>query len=153
MEIFNNLDWLIYGILIGLFVPITLLIGNRQFGISSALQNICLVVFPKTKNIFSNYNLEKNDWKLYFVLGIVLGGFLGSHIFSNTSIQFLPDKYYSIQGILTLLLGGFLVGFGTRYANGCTSGHSITGLSMLKLSSLIATISFFVGGLIFTFLL
>ena len=75
MDIFNNLDWLIYGILIGLFVPITLLIGNKQFGISSSLQNICLVVLPKTKQVFSNYDLAKNDWKLYFVLGIVLADF------------------------------------------------------------------------------
>ncbi|MCB9248862.1 MAG: YeeE/YedE family protein [Ignavibacteriales bacterium] len=153
MEIFNNLDWLIYGILIGLFVPIILLVGNKQFGISSSLQNICLVVFPKAKNVFSNYDIKKNDWKLYFVLGIVLGGFLASNIFSAAPMNFLPEKYYSLQGILTLLLGGFLVGFGTRYAGGCTSGHSITGLSMLQLSSLIATISFFIGGLIFTFLL
>ncbi len=152
MDIFNNLDWLIYGILIGLFVPITLLIGNKQFGISSSLQNICLVILPKTKRVFSNYDLAKNDWKLYFVLGIVLGGFLAANYFSSSVIQFLPDKYYSFQGVLTLILGGFLVGFGTRYANGCTSGHSITGLSMLKLSSLVATVSFFIGGLIFTFL-
>ena len=153
MEIFENLNWLIYGILIGLFVPITLLIGNKQFGISSSLQNICLTVFPKTKNIFSNYDIKNNDWKLYFVLGIVFGGFLTSNVFSEIPIQFLPEKYYSLQGILTLFLGGFLVGFGTRYTNGCTSGHSITGLSMFQLSSLVATISFFVGGLIYTFLL
>lgn len=151
MEIFDNLNWLIYGILIGLFVPITLLIGNKQLGISSALQNMCLVIIPKSKGVFNNYESIKNEWKLYFAIGIVIGGFLASNIFSAEVKQFLPEHYYSFEGIITLLFGGFLVGFGTRYANGCTSGHSITGLSMLKLSSLVATISFFVGGLILTY--
>ncbi|MEE9430712.1 MAG: YeeE/YedE thiosulfate transporter family protein [Melioribacteraceae bacterium] len=151
MEIFNDLSWLVYGVLIGLFVPLIFLIGNKQFGISSSLQNICLTVFPKSKKVFSNYNLDANKWKLFFVLGIVAGGFFAANFFSSEPNQFLPDHYYSVKGIFTLLFGGFLVGFGTRYANGCTSGHAITGLSMLKLSSLIATISFFVGGLLLTF--
>ncbi len=151
MEIFNDLDWLIYGVLIGLFVPITLILGNKQFGISSSMQNICSLLIPKSKSIFSEYDLIKNDWKIYFVIGIVIGGFLASSLFSNSPIEFLPDHYYSMNGIITLFFGGLFVGFGTRYANGCTSGHSITGLSMLKLSSLLATISFFIGGLIYTF--
>lgn len=153
MEIFDNLNWLIYGILIGLFVPITLVLGNKQFGISSAMQNICSVVIPKTKSFFSASELKSNSWKIYFVLGIAIGGFLASNIFSESTISYLPEHYYSFSGIITLFLGGILVGFGTRYANGCTSGHSITGLSLLKLSSLLATISFFVGGLIYTFIL
>lgn len=153
MEIFNNLDWLLYGILIGLFVPIILLLGNKQFGISSAMQNVCSVIIPKTKAIFSKEELKENSWKLYFVIGIVIGGLLATNLFNMSNVHFLPQKYYSLEGIITLLLGGILVGFGTRYANGCTSGHSITGLSMLKLSSLLATISFFVGGLIYTFII
>lgn len=151
MEIFNDLDWLIYGVLIGLFVPITLILGNKQLGISSSMQNICSILIPKSKSIFSEYDLKKNNWKLYFVIGIVFGGFLASNIFSNSPTEFLPDHYYSMKGIITLFFGGLLVGFGTRYANGCTSGHSITGLSMLKVSSLFATISFFIGGLLYTF--
>ncbi|MCW8850551.1 MAG: YeeE/YedE family protein [Melioribacteraceae bacterium] len=152
MEIFENLNWLIYGILIGLFVPITLLIGNKQFGISSSLQNICSLILPKSKSVFKSYDFKLNDWKTYFVVGIVMGGFFASNVFTKSSINYLPDDYYTIGGILTLFVGGLLVGFGTRYANGCTSGHSITGLSMLKLSSLIATISFFIGGLFYTFI-
>lgn len=153
MEIFENLSWLLYGILIGLFVPATLLIGNKQFGISSSLQNICLTVLPKSKSIFKGYDFKLNDWKLYFVIGIVIGGFLAANYPAESSTSFLPIEYYSLSGIVTLFIGGILVGFGTRYANGCTSGHSITGLSLLKLSSLLATISFFVGGLIYTFIL
>ena len=151
MEIFENLNWLIYGALIGLFVPITLIIGNKQLGISSALQNLCSTIIPKSKLIFGIEEIKSNDWKLYFVIGIVIGGFFASNIFSNSSIEFLPESYYSIEGLLTLFVGGIFVGFGTRYANGCTSGHAITGLSMLKISSLIATIAFFVGGLLHTF--
>ncbi len=153
MEIFDNLDWLIYGILIGLFVPITLVLGNKQLGISSAMQNICSVIIPKTKSFFSTDELKSNSWKIYFVVGITIGGLLASNFFTDSPISYLPEHYYSISGIVTLFLGGILVGFGTRYANGCTSGHSITGLSLLKLSSLLATISFFVGGLIYTFIL
>lgn len=153
MEIIDNLNWLVYGILIGLFVPIILFLGNKQFGISSAMQNICSVIIPKTKTFFSEDELKNNSWKIYFVIGIVIGGLLASNVFEESSISYLPDHYYSLSGIVTLFLGGILVGFGTRYANGCTSGHSITGLSLLKLSSLLATISFFVGGLIYTFIL
>jgi uncharacterized membrane protein YedE/YeeE len=152
MEIFDNLNWLVYGILIGLFVPATLLIGNKQFGISSSMQNICSVIFPKTKSIFTGYDFKNHDWKLYFVIGIAIGGFFAANIFSELPVTYLPEHYYTFEGLLTLFAGGLLVGFGTRYAGGCTSGHSITGLSFLKLSSLIATISFFIGGLIYTFL-
>lgn len=152
MTIFDNLDWLVYGLIIGLFVPTTLLIGNKQFGISSSLQNLCALVIPKSKSIFSTKDLSNNNWKLYFAVGIVAGGFLASNFFNPQNTIYLPNEYYSFNGIIILFFGGLLVGFGTRYANGCTSGHSITGLSLLKLSSLIATVSFFVGGLIYTYL-
>ena len=59
----------------------------------------------------------------------------------------------TVKGFIMMVIGGFLVGFGTRYANGCTSGHSIMGISNLQLSSLIATCCFFAGGLIMTWLI
>jgi uncharacterized membrane protein YedE/YeeE len=74
--------------------------------------------------------------------------------FSTIGESLLPpelfswDAVFSIKGFLILVVGGFLVGFGTRYAGGCTSGHAITGLSSLQLPSLIAVIGFFIGGLI-----
>ena len=70
-----------------------------------------------------------------------------TRLLSSSAIEFLPDSYSGVGGALRLLLGGFLVGFGTRYADGCTSGHSITGISNLSWPSLVATIFFFVGGL------
>jgi uncharacterized membrane protein YedE/YeeE len=60
---------------------------------------------------------------------------------------------HSVKGILILLIGGLLIGFGSRYAGGCTSGHAISGLSNLQWPSLIAVIGFFTGGLIMTHLL
>ncbi len=149
--IFGNWNWYIAGPLIGLFVPLTLIIGNKMFGISSALVHICTLVLPKEKIKTFKYNWEENSWKFYFVIGIVIGAFITTNFLSDHPEKFLPDMYYSFSGYIKLFIGGILVGFGTRYANGCTSGHSITGLSLLQSSSLKATISFFIGGLIFTF--
>lgn len=72
---------------------------------------------------------------------------------------FVPEEIFSFEALLTakgfilLIIGGFLIGFGTRYASGCTSGHAISGLANLQLASLIAVIGFFIGGLTSTYLL
>jgi uncharacterized membrane protein YedE/YeeE len=58
------------------------------------------------------------------------------------------NSLVTIKGFLLIIVGGFLVGFGTRYAGGCTSGHSIMGLSNLQWPSLVATVCFVVGGFI-----
>ena len=150
-NIFETWNWYIAGPIIGLFVPILLVATNKLLGISSSFTHICTLLLPATKKMFSDHNWESNSWKLYFVLGITIGGFLSSEFLSETTIAFLPAEYYSPLGFLKLFLGGILVGFGTRYANGCTSGHSITGLATLQFSSLKATISFFIGGLLFTY--
>jgi uncharacterized protein len=63
------------------------------------------------------------------------------------------ESLFTIRGFIMLVAGGFLVGFGSRYAGGCTSGHAIMGLSDLQVPSLIATISFMVGGFIMANLL
>ncbi len=63
------------------------------------------------------------------------------------------DQLFTLKSILFMLFGGFLVGFGTRYAGGCTSGHSIMGLSNLQWPSLVATICFMLGGFISTWFL
>ena len=81
----------------------------------------------------------------------MLGAFITVNFLSTNKVEFLPAKYFSGSGYLQLFIGGILVGFGTRYANGCTSGHSITGLSTLQVSNLKATIAFFIGGLLYTF--
>lgn len=165
--------WYISGPLIGLMVPLLLILGNKSFGISSSLRHFCAACIP-TEIKFFKYNWKSEAWNLIFVLGVIAGGFFAGYVFKNPEpVQIsqntindlniygisnfsglFPVEIFNISNLLTIkgfvfmVVGGFMVGFGTRYANGCTSGHSIMGLSNLQLSSLIATISFFVGGLI-----
>ena len=151
-EIFSTWNWYIAGPLIGLFVPLLLIIGNKMFGISSAFEHICSISLPESMSAVLEYSRAKNAWKFYFVIGIMLGGFISVNFLSDSGTAFLPDNYYSFAGYIELFIGGLLVGFGTRYANGCTSGHAITGFSLLNPGSIKSTISFFVGGMIYTYL-
>jgi len=154
MEPISNVwPWYVAGPLMGLFVPFLLIVGNKLLGISSSFQHICSIVLNTKKFSASGYNAAANRWKFFFVIGITLGGLTANLFLGAGDISFLPQQYYSLKGLILLFIGGFLVGFGTRYANGCTAGHSIAGISTFQLSGLIATISFFVGGLIYTHLL
>lgn len=163
--------WYVAGPLIGLTVPLLLLMGNRRFGISSSLRHLCAALGSRLP--FFQYNWRAEGWNLAFVLGIVLGGFVAGVLWVNphpvalnpqtagalaqmgvsADSGFVPQELFSWQAVLSLpglvflLLGGFLIGFGARWAAGCTSGHSITGLAALQLPSLLATVGFFVGGL------
>jgi uncharacterized protein len=165
--------WYVAGVLIGLTVPALLLIGNKSFGISSSLRHICAACLP-AKIPFFNYDWKKEKWNLFFVAGILLGGIITVTFLSNPSPininpktvaqlqelgvtdfeHLMPADIFSWQNLLRLkgfmffVAGGFLVGFGTRYAGGCTSGHAIMGLSNLQWPSLVATISFMIGGFI-----
>ena len=165
--------WSIAGVVIGLTVPSLLLLGNKKFGISSSLRHICAACFP-AKIPYFQYEWRKEIWNLFFVAGVALGGLIANTFLRNpvdmviaekTQIilsqygirdysNLMPteifnwDNIWTLKGFVFFVLGGFLVGFGTRYAGGCTSGHSIMGLSNLQLPSLIATICFMIGGLI-----
>ena len=165
--------WYVAGPLIGLTVPFLLIIGNKTFGISSSMRHLCAICFPSKISYF-NYDWKKEVWNLFFVVGIIFGGIVSSTILVdpnpvqlnpalikelhqyniNNYSQLIPHDIFnwqtllSLKGFLLMVVGGFLVGFGTRYAGGCTSGHSITGLSNLQFSSLVATIFFMVGGFI-----
>ena len=88
---------------------------------------------------------------MFFVVGIVIGSAIAMYALSDAPFPLLPEYYQGFRGAAALFVGGVLVGFGTRYADGCTSGHSIMGMSNLKWPSLVATIGFFIGGLIITF--
>ena len=165
--------WYIGGPLIGLMVPLLLIVGNKAFGISSNLRHICAACFPANIPFFK-YNWKQESWNLFFVTGIILGGVItaswltaGDPIQINPALQtelagygitkidsLQPTELFNFQNVLTvkgfmlIVVGGFLVGFGTRYAGGCTSGHSIFGLSTLQWPSLVATICFMAGGMI-----
>ncbi len=143
--------WWLAGILIGLTVPLLYLLSGKAFGISTSFQQIGAMCAPQSQlDYFHNYDRRGGRWTLVFVVGIALGGFIGSHWMTADPIDFLPATYAGWPGAVKLLVGGFLVGFGTRYAGGCTSGHSITGISHLNWPSVVATICFFAGGLTVT---
>ena len=163
--------WWVGGPLIGLTVPLLLWLGNKSFGISSNLRHLCALVLPESaKPQFFRYDWRAEKWNLAFALGLVLAGAVFGGLLANpqpahlsaAGVQSVHDLGVAVRpglvpaeltdlrhpGVWALLaLSGLLIGFGTRYAGGCTSGHAITGLSTLQLPSLIATVSFFAGGI------
>jgi uncharacterized protein len=167
--------WSVAGIFIGLTVPILLIIGNKNFGLSSSLRHICAAVIPANLPFFK-YNWRAEIWNLFFVAGIFVGGWIANTWLYNPSEIliaestvsdlkalgvssflslmpadiFSPDQIFTLKGLIFFVIGGFLVGFGTRWGNGCTSGHAIMGLSSLQWPSLVATCCFMAGGFIMT---
>lgn len=166
--------WYLSGPLIAIVMFLLLYFG-RTFGMSSNLRTLCAIGGAGKRVEFFRFDWKSQKWNLVVVLGAIVGGFISHEFLSNpinidlsqntvTDLEtlgfstigesLLPpelfswDAVFSIKGFLILVVGGFLVGFGTRYAGGCTSGHAITGLSSLQLPSLIAVIGFFIGGLI-----
>ena len=175
MEILSQpWPWYISGPCIALIMFLLLYFG-RTFGMSSNLRTLCAIGGAGKRVEFFKMDWRNYKWNLVVVLGAVLGGFIADTLlvspeaialseqtikdltslgFSDAGATLLPNELFnwenvlSVKGLLILIVGGFLVGFGTRYAGGCTSGHAITGLSSLQLPSLIAVIGFFIGGLI-----
>jgi uncharacterized membrane protein YedE/YeeE len=147
--------WYISGPLIGLTVPLLLLLTGNNFGISSSLRHIGAACAPRLKlpYLSQGYNWRDHIWSIIFAGGVVVGAFIGNFLLSAEPQTFLPAALISWKGALILFAGGLLIGFGTRYADGCTSGHTIMGISALSWPSLVATIFFFVGGLLSTWLL
>ena len=165
--------WYVAGPLIGLTVPLLLILGNRTFGISSSLRHVCAACIPANISFFK-YDWKKESWNLLFVLGVLIGGFLTATLLDDPApVQVNPKlaeellsygvsdytnlvpselfnwpALFTARGFILMIGGGFLVGFGTRYAGGCTSGHAIMGLSSLQWPSLIATCCFMIGGFV-----
>jgi uncharacterized membrane protein YedE/YeeE len=167
--------WYVAGPLIGLVVPFVYWYGGRKWGVSQSLQHLCAALAPGRIEYLTYDWWKQGAWNLSMVAGIVVGGFLGGRILSgpddvvaiSTATRgdlaelgvrdfsgMIPTDIFSFEALLSpagfviVVGGGFLVGFGARYANGCTSGHAISGLANLQLSSLLAVVGFFVGGLI-----
>ena len=147
--------WYVSGPLIGLTVPLLFVLTGNSLGISSSLRHIGAACMPQIKlpYLSKNYFWRDHIWNLVFVGGIILGAFLGNYVLSSEPMSFLPESFVSLKGVLMLFGGGILIGFGTRYAGGCTSGHTITGISTLQWSSVVASFFFFVGGLLSTWLI
>ncbi len=170
--------WYVAGPLIGLTVPALLIIGNRMFGISANLRTMCAAVAPRGIEFFRFDWRRVGGWNLTFALGIVLGGALAATVLAGpsevaisaatradlaalgiTDFQGLvPDDLFSWgrlftpAGLVVLVVGGFMVGFGAAWGGGCTSGHAIMGLADRQVPSLIAVVGFFAGGLLGTHL-
>jgi uncharacterized membrane protein YedE/YeeE len=146
--------WWLSGILVGLVVPLLYILAGKDFGISTSLQQIGAMCAPQsTLEYLRSHDRREGIWTLVFVVGIAIGGFIGSQLLSAEPIQFLPAWSHRVSGAMKLFVGGCLVGFGARYAGGCTSGHSITGIANLNWPSLVATVFFFVGGIVVTWTL
>jgi len=165
--------WYVSGIMISLVMFLLLWTGG-EFGFSSNLRTMCSAVGAGKLCEFFSFDWKKQNWNLVFVAGTIVGGFIaGNFLNSNQPIAisqqtvfelknlginqgnnivpmeiFNFESLFTLKGILVLVLGGFLVGFGSRFAGGCTSGHAISGLSNLQLPSLLAVIGFFIGGLL-----
>lgn len=170
--------WYVAGPVIALVMFSLLLLGN-SFGISANLRTMCSMFGAGKTCEFFDFNWRSQIWNLIFAAGLIIGGFLAHqyltptqevHI-SQATINDLQElgiedpgnslvpesifnweSLFSVRGFIMLVVGGFLIGFGTRYAGGCTSGHAISGLSDLQVPSLIAVIGFFIGGLLMTHL-
>ncbi|MEX2272889.1 MAG: YeeE/YedE thiosulfate transporter family protein [Vicinamibacterales bacterium] len=171
--------WYVAGPLLGLFPALLLLLGNRMFGVSSNLRHLCAAFTPRPSGYFAYDWRKGGGWNLAFAAGILAGGFIGGTWLRNPepvaiaeetrialaalgiqsfdglapSDLFSWDALLSWRGVLLIIGGGFLVGFGTAYAGGCTSGHGLSGIADLQLPSLIALMGFVAGGIIGTFVL
>ncbi len=178
-SIFQPWPWYISGPLIAL-IMFFLLFTGKTFGMSSNLRTMCSIGGAGKVADFFKFDWKGQIWNLMVVLGAILGGYFASHYltddttvdlneqtitaletagFENPGSTYVPDEIYgleavtSVKGLLILIIGGLLIGFGSRYAGGCTSGHAISGLSNLQVPSLIAVIGFFIGGIIMTYLI
>ncbi|WP_194850388.1 YeeE/YedE family protein [Nonlabens antarcticus] len=172
--IYEPWQWYVAGPLIALIMFLLLIVG-KQFGMSSSLRTTCAAIGAGNASGFFKFDWKAERWNLMVVVGAIIGGFIASNFMSENTVEinpevaqqladdyniqsagehYLPPELFSLEAlsdpliIAVLLIGGLLVGFGARYAGGCTSGHAISGLSNLQLPSLIAVVGFFIGGLV-----
>ncbi len=172
--IFQTWHWSISGFLIAL-IMLSLNYYGKVFGMSSNLRSLCAIAGADKYSDFFKFDWKSQRWNLIVVLGAMLGGFVAVNFMndsSNVAInpktierlktmgidepngKLLPSALFSNESvqspkiIFILIVGGILIGFGSRYAGGCTSGHAIAGMSNLQRQSLKAVIGFFIGGLL-----
>ena len=177
--IYNPWPWYVAGPIIAM-IMVLLIVFGKSFGMSSNLRTICAIAGAGKYSDFFKYEWKNQIWNLVLVLGAVIGGFIAHNYMmidysidlnhktidelqslgiKNPGSSYMPDELFglealsSLYGWIYLIFGGILIGFGTRYAGGCTSGHAISGLSNVQLPSLIAVIGFFIGGLLMTHLM
>jgi uncharacterized membrane protein YedE/YeeE len=177
--IFAPWPWYVSGPLIAL-VMVALLLAGKSFGMSANLRTFCTVCGADRSISFFRFDWRTQRWNLLMVAGTIIGGFIGATFLSDSHTVaisaetvtelnelgitsagsgYLPSEMFGSsvfsdpKGLSFLIIGGFLVGFGARWAGGCTSGHAISGLSNLQLPSLLAVIGFFLGGIVMVHLI
>ncbi len=177
--IYEPWPWYVGGILIALVMLFLLLFG-KSFGFSDNLRTLCTIAGADEYAPFFKFDWQTRKWNLFFLVGAFLGGFISVHwltaddyvvqISAETIAAikelgfsepngFVPEELASYEALSSfknlaiLAVGGLLVGFGARWAGGCTSGHAISGISDLQPASLLAVVGFFIGGLVMTHLL
>lgn len=167
--------WYTSGLVIA-FIMVLLIFFGKSFGFSSNLRTMCSMAGAGKVASFFKFDWKKQSWNLLFVVGSVIGGYIANTWLNDGSVVEIsqatindlaalgiaapvgiqPTEIFSwefassAKGLIFLIFGGFLVGFGARWAGGCTSGHAISGLSDLQVPSLIAVVGFFIGGLVMT---
>lgn len=171
--IFEPWPWYISGPMIA-FIMFLLLMVGKNFGMSSNLRTLCTICGAGNSVGFFKFNWKTQRWNLMVALGAIIGGYIGANYlssdlavainpetinelktlgFNSAGTTYLPSELFdltaltNVKSLLILSIGGLLVGFGSRYAGGCTSGHAISGLSNLQMPSLMAVVGFFIGGL------
>ena len=173
--------WSVAGAAIALTLLALTWLG-QSLGISTSFETYCSISGLGKRFSYFNRNLKNDAWLLFFVAGVIGGGFIATYFLASPApvdinpstleyletigiaypesdakgIGFVPTELFNfgnVKGLLMAIAGGFLVGFGARYAGGCTSGHAITGLSHLQLPSLLSVIGFFIGGIVMTWLI
>jgi uncharacterized membrane protein YedE/YeeE len=176
----RTLPWYVAGPLIGLVVPLVYLSAGRKWGVSSVFRDLCAATLGGRLDYLRYDWKREGGWRIAMVLGVLVGAALATLLLPSPEPEITisaatradlvalgigdftglaPRDVFSwsalgtVRGLILIVLGGFLVGFGTRWAGGCTSGHSISGLAAFQLPSLVATLGFFAGGLLATYLL
>lgn len=168
--------WYIGGPIIAIVMLLLIYLG-KSFGFSSNFRNLCSMFGAGKSCDFFAFDWKTQRWNLLFLVGAMIGGMVSVYFLSDNQVPaisattiaqlnemgfqsagkaYSPTELFgdlSLKNIILLLVGGLFVGFGTRYAGGCTSGHAISGLSNLQLPSLIAVVGFFIGGLLMTHIL
>ena len=175
--LFHTWPWYVSGFLIGM-IMLTLNYFGKVFGMSSNLRTLCTMAGGDKFAEFFRFDWKSQIWNLVVLVGAMIGGYIAVHYMGDPTnvslnpktieqltkmgidapngklqpdLMFSNEAFQSPKMILILIIGGILIGFGSRYAGGCTSGHAIAGMSNLQKQSLKAVIGFFVGGLIMSY--